>query len=309
MTESEYYAEIINKYSLFDYDSIQFYININSSKLDSESKENCMICLEADTDIKMKCCNAYFHNICLYKTFKFNNKKINLEYKKIFYLNAEHEFLTNNIDESCPLCRRKLETCKINLASQRNNTEQPAFRTPARFTFGSILTTSTVPSLRPRITPSRSNIFNPNINTNTTNGFGTTITPNSTSSSTNAFTFMSSPRYIASTVNAIYGSHNSTSSSDNTFRFPSSSISSSDFTFGSHSGSANSTSSSEFTFGSLPRSTNSTSSPPNDFTFGPHPSPTNSTSSSNSASINNFPSVFRRNNNSNPAFNSSTNPT
>ncbi len=110
--EEKNYQEILNKYELFDYDSIQFYININTNKSD-KFDEKCAICLETNINLKIKCCEGYFHNSCLYDTFKFNNKTLNLEYKKIIIHKTNYELLTNNINEKCPICRRELNKCDI----------------------------------------------------------------------------------------------------------------------------------------------------------------------------------------------------
>lgn len=121
----ENYQEILNKYDLFDYDSIQFYININTNK-SNKIDDKCAICLETDIDLKIKCCEGYFHNSCLYDTFKFNNKTLNLEYKKIIFHETNYELLTNNINEKCPICRQELNKCDIisNVIIEESNEDE-----------------------------------------------------------------------------------------------------------------------------------------------------------------------------------------
>lgn len=195
MFEVDNYERIINKFKFFDHDSIQFYININTIK-SNKVEEKCAICLENNTTLKMNCCEGYFHNECLYETFKYKNKKIKLEYKSIKYLGKKYEFLTNDISNLCPICRRYLDKCdiekEINPYEFRSRSEsdasalQQGLSSPnisenpnSRFAFGSF----------PRI--ENSNFFNSNIDIEFPSAsftFGTGLRNNTLFSST-GFTF------------------------------------------------------------------------------------------------------------------------
>jgi hypothetical protein len=223
MTDVENYQEIINKFKLFDHDPIQFYININTNESD-KIDEKCVICLESNITLKIKCCEGYFHNSCLYKTIKYKNKKINLEYKIISYLNEKHEILTNNINETCPICRQYLSNCDIikpTILQPQRPLQMSSFpRFPhSNFSFGS---SPRVPNGRfGTVQVSTSNtrfevVPNPFISTpsSTPSGFGSTSSSTPIDSSIVNFTFGSFPRIdnniIRNNDNSIFRSNSFT---------------------------------------------------------------------------------------------------
>ncbi len=122
MNTDLYYHRILRKIELFNYDSIQFFININTSKSDKR-EEKCVICLDNEIELKLNCCNSYYHNLCLYNLVKFTNPKIHLEYKKINIYGNEYEILTNNINEECSTCRQELDNCDIDHKDEDEDVE------------------------------------------------------------------------------------------------------------------------------------------------------------------------------------------
>lgn len=71
--------------------------------------------------VKSKCCNGYYHNKCFYDNIEYKNKNIYTYLKTYTIFNKDYEFIVNNINDSCILCRKKLKTCDIFKQMTRNN--------------------------------------------------------------------------------------------------------------------------------------------------------------------------------------------
>ncbi len=214
MTEAKDYQEVINKFNVFDKDPIQFYININTTKLNKED-EKCAICLENNITIKINCCEGYFHNSCLYSTIKYKNTKIQLEYKFIKYLDQGKEILTNNINEICPICRQCLNNCDIK--KPQTNTQTNTQSIPRFGSFSTTIDFRNIP--QPSIfgtAPRNSNTHsstrfgtiprNTTTNTNTSTGFGFGNTTRNTPSANTGFGSISRSTNTNANVTGGFGS-------------------------------------------------------------------------------------------------------
>lgn len=113
MQEEENYTKLINKYKQYDMDPIQFFININTISV-NEPKDICIICHD-NKYIKWrknKCCNGYIHNKCYYEYLEHKYDNIILKFKKITYFGLIYKIITNNITDTCMICRKELDKCK-----------------------------------------------------------------------------------------------------------------------------------------------------------------------------------------------------
>ncbi len=123
MDKEEEYTKLINIYDNFNIDPIQFFININTINLQSANKvnynnllsERCLICHENydpnENWIKNKCCNGYYHNKCFYDNIEYKNKNVELKFKRHEFFKRIYKFITNNVNDSCILCRKQLNRC------------------------------------------------------------------------------------------------------------------------------------------------------------------------------------------------------
>ncbi len=115
MQEEDDYMKLINKYEKFHIDPIQFYININTN-VTNKQEDMCLICheIEGENWVKNKCCNGYFHNSCYYKFIESKYTSyddIIIKFKKVKYFDIEYKIITNNINITCAMCRKKLNIC------------------------------------------------------------------------------------------------------------------------------------------------------------------------------------------------------